>query len=84
METKPCNSLQTEQFNELKKIAISIWDTYDDTYGYSTEKVRRVEEIENFRDEWTVIVGMFDHINQSKLIAQASPELRDRIMMLLE
>lgn len=68
-----------EIFNEIKERAIEIWQTYDDTYGYATEKIDRVKEITNVKDNWGYIVGMFDSPNQQKLLAKLSPEAQDKV-----
>lgn len=68
-----------EVFNEIKEKAIEIWGTYDDTYGYASEKIERVNAIRNYKDNWGTIVGMFDHINQQKLLAKLSPEAREKV-----
>lgn len=58
-----------EVFNDIKQAAISIWNTYDDTYGYASEKVNRVEAINNVRDNWGFIIAMFDSSNQRKMFS---------------
>lgn len=68
-----------EIFNEIKEKAIEIWQTYDDTYGYATEKITRVQEITNVKDNWGYIVGMFDSTNQQKLLAKLSPEAQNKV-----
>lgn len=65
-----------EIFNEIKEKSIEIWSTYDDTYGYATEKIERVESITNVKDNWGTIVGMFDSTNQVKLLIALSDEAR--------
>lgn len=72
-----------EIFNEIKEKAIEIWQTYDDTYGYASEKINRVKEITNVRDNWGYIVGMFDNPNQQKLLSKLSPEARQKVMQWL-
>lgn len=68
-----------EIFNEIKKKAIEIWQTYDDTYGYASEKIGYVEKITNVKDNWGTIVGMFDATNQNKLMAKLSPEAYEQV-----
>ena len=68
-----------EVFNEIKEKSIEIWQTYDDTYGYASEKIDRVESITNVKDNWGVIVGMFDNINKQKLLAKLSQEAREKV-----
>lgn len=68
-----------EVFNEIKEKAIEIWQTYDDTYGYASEKIGYVNRITNVKDNWGTIVGMFDSTNQQKLLAKLSPEAREKV-----
>lgn len=69
-----------EIFEEIKAKAIEIWQTYDDTFGYASEKIGYVNQITNVRDNWGTIVGMFDSDNQAKLLVKVSPEAREKIM----
>ena len=55
-------------FDSIKKAAIALWQTYDDTYGYVTEKVNRIKDIENVGDNTGYIVAMFDNTNRLKLL----------------
>jgi hypothetical protein len=68
-----------EIFNEIKEKSIEIWQTYDDTYGYASEKINRVKSINNVKDNWGAIVGMFDNPNQQKLLAKLSPEAQAQV-----
>lgn len=68
-----------EIFNEIRDKAIEIWQTYDDTYGYATEKISYLNSFGNIRDNWGTIVGMFDSTNQQKLMAKLSPEAHDKV-----
>jgi hypothetical protein len=63
-------------FNEIKKEAIKIWESYDDTYGYATEKINKVKDIKNIRDSVMFIFGMFDVHNQRKLMEALSDASR--------
>lgn len=69
-----------EIFNEIKTAAIEIWQTYDDEFGCATQKITKVNSLENVRDNWGYIVGMFDWNNQQKLVAKLSPEARAKVM----
>lgn len=62
-----------EVFDDIKGNAEKIWRTYDDTHGYVTEKLKRID-IDNVRDNAWYIVAMFDHINQEKLLTMVKPE----------
>jgi hypothetical protein len=63
-----------EVFDEIKEVAISIWNTYDDTYGYASGKINSVKDIANVSDNWMYMCSMFDHINQAKLLSMVKPE----------
>ena len=66
-------------FNELKKEAIKIWETYDDTHGYASSKVDKIKDIENVRDNFMYVVAMFDEPNQKKLAYAVSQETKDEV-----
>lgn len=66
-------------FNEMKSLALQIWETYDDTHGYATEKKEIVNSLENIGSNFMTIYQMFDFINQSRLIDKASDDLRRAI-----
>lgn len=61
------HTVTDDVFNELKREAINIWQTYDDTHGYATEKISMIEPIKNYADNFGTFVGMFDIKNQRKL-----------------
>lgn len=63
-------------FNELKNASIEIWKTYDDTYGYATEKIERVESISNVSDNYGTFIGMFDGNSQDKLFNTVGDEVK--------
>ena len=64
----------TEIFNEVKQAAISIFETYDDTYGYATGKIARINSILNNQDNVMVFYRMLDPINQAAMRVLLSPE----------
>ena len=66
-------------FAELKRLAIELWRTYDDTYGYASEKIGRIENLKNSHDNFLLIFSMFDPFNQAKIYEQASFGLRDSL-----
>lgn len=69
-----------EIFDEIKEKAIEICQTYDDTYGYASEKINYINTVANFKDNWGVLVGMFDSDNQMKLVHKLSPEAREKVV----
>jgi len=68
-----------EIFEEVREKAIEIWNTYDNTYGYASEKIDRIKDIKNISDNLMFMVAMFDHINMAKLAEKLSPEARQAI-----
>jgi hypothetical protein len=63
-----------EIFNEIKASAISVWETYDNTYGYVTEKLEYINRLENIQDNVMVFYRMFDWVNQGKMLNMLSEE----------
>ena len=57
-----------EIFEDIKQAAVEVWNNYDDTYGYRTEKLDRINEIKNYADNWYTFIGMFDANNQVKMM----------------
>lgn len=72
-----------EIFDELKRASINLWNTYDDTYGYSVEKIKRIRDIENIKDNFMFMFAMFDVYNQRKILDKVSPECAAEIAMRL-
>lgn len=66
-------------FEEIKNAAIGIWDGYDDTHGYATEKKNRIKDLENVGDNYAYMVAMFDHVNSAELYAKLSDEAREEL-----
>lgn len=73
----------TEVFEDIKAKSIEIWKTYDDTYGYATEKINKIKDLENIRDNAWHMVAMFDNVNQSKLLSLVKPETKEIIISAL-
>jgi hypothetical protein len=71
--------LDNSLFDEMKQLAVSIWNTYDNTHWYATEKIDRIKDLENIRDNIWHIYGMFDWLNQAKLKSLASEVLLSKI-----
>ena len=63
-------------FNDIKKNAIKIWQTYDNEFGYVDEKVNQIKDLKNISDNAWFIVAMFDGHNQSKLLDLVKPETK--------
>jgi len=69
------NTPSQEIYNEMKSIASSIWSTYDDTYGYVTDKLNYINSIDNIQDNAMVFYRMFDDSNQETFRTKASNEV---------
>jgi len=68
-----------KEFNELKEKAIEIWNTYSNEFGYVDEKVGRIKDIKNIKDNFMYMVAMFDMNNQLKLAEKLSEETRKEV-----
>lgn len=52
-----------------RKISIEIWKTYDDSYGYATEKINKCKEVSTDNPEnFYFFFGQFDSRNQKKFM----------------
>jgi len=58
----------------MKSAATTVWETYDNTYGYVTEKLEYINRLENIQDNAMVFFRMFDWINQAKMLNSLSEE----------
>ena len=70
-------------FDDIKANAITIWQTYDDTHGYATEKINRIKDITNIKDNAWYIVAMFDQSNQKKLFNLVTEKTREKLYEML-
>lgn len=73
------NTPSQEIYNEMKSIATQIWETYDNQYGYVTEKLGYINNIDNIQDNAMVFYRMFDNQNQETFRANASNEVLEYI-----
>lgn len=67
-------------FEEIKSKAIDVWETYDNTYGYSSGKINRIKELKNAHDNAWYIVAMMDLSNQAKLLSTLSEDARAMVI----
>lgn len=66
-------------FQEMKQISILLWSQYDDTYGYKSNKINRIKDLENIKDNFMYILSMFDLYNQNVIWHCASIQLKGEI-----
>lgn len=69
-----------EIFDDIKENAMKIWNTYDDEFGYRTEKLNRIKDVGNIKDNAWCIVAMFDQSNQAQLISTVKPKTAEMII----
>lgn len=62
-------------FDEIKRVAMALWSTYDDTCGYATEKINQIKDIKNIKDNTGFIVAMFDSPNQAIMRSRLNGEV---------
>lgn len=63
-----------EIFEEMKSAATAVWQTFDNTHGYVTDKLEYINSFGNIKDNAMVFYRMFDYQNQAKMMAKLSPE----------
>jgi len=66
-------------FKDIKKQAMAIWKTYDDQYGYGTNKLNRIKDLTNIQDNALSMIAMFDQPNQAILKDKLSHATNEEI-----
>lgn len=67
-------------FNDLKETAIQIWRSCDNRYGCVDEKLSKLITLENYKDNYWTIIGMFDYPNQAKLASLVKNKETNRFL----
>lgn len=73
------NTIPQDLFDEMSALAINIFDQYDDTCWYATQKKDFIKSIENKNRNIFIIYRMLDPDNQTILYSSATEELRKLI-----
>jgi len=60
-------------------IATIIWKQYDDEFGYVTEKLNIINNLQNYEDNIMIAYRMFDPVNKAKFRALASEDVIEYI-----
>ncbi len=71
-----------ELFEAVKSRAMELWkevDSDNDKFGYATEKINQIKDIQNVGDNFMYIVAMFDIDNQRLLANRLAEETRTAI-----
>jgi hypothetical protein len=72
-----------EYFDELKSACIKFWGAFDDQFGYATEKINRIKDLENNYSNYMMMVKMFHQLNWEILAELLSLETRNDISIRL-
>jgi hypothetical protein len=68
-----------EIFNEVKNACIELWKSKNAHPSYENEKVERIKDIGNIKDNVMFMVAMFDDGNMSLLAEKLSDEAREAL-----
>ena len=72
-----------EYFDELKKACIKIWGMFDNQFGYTTEKIDTIKDLENTPTNYMMMVKMY-HVSYWEILAELlSLEVRNDISIRL-
>jgi hypothetical protein len=72
-----------ESFNELKEACIKFWNTFDDEFGYATEKIDRIKDLPNDGPNFVMMVQMIHPVAREVISKLLSLETRNEISMRL-
>jgi hypothetical protein len=72
-----------EYFDELKSACITVWGVFDDQFGYATEKINSIKDLENNSTNYMMMVKMFHQLNWEVLAELLSLEVRNDISIRL-
>ena len=72
-----------EYFDELKSACIKFWRAFDDQFGYATEKINSIKDLENNSTNYMMMVKMFHQLNWEVLAELLSLEVRNDISIRL-
>lgn len=70
-------------FQDLKLAVLSVWNSKSNDGGYRDEKIAKIKEIENIRDNFMTLLGMFDIQNQRQAIEKCSEATKQEIAVRL-
>ena len=72
-----------EYFDEVKSACIKFWNAFDDQFGYATEKINIIKDLENNSTNYMMMVKMFHQLNWEVLAELLSLEVRNDISIRL-
>lgn len=56
-------NVSDKTFENIKQSACIVWENYSDEFGYRSEKLDRIKDLENIGNNWEYILAMFDSDN---------------------
>jgi len=74
-------SPREESFNELKEVCIRFWKTFDNEFGYSSEKINRIKDLPNDGPNFVMMVQMIHPVAREVISKLLSLETRNEISM---
>jgi len=70
-----------EIYEDMKKVATEIWNTYDNEFWYVDEKLDKINSLENYADNVAIMYRMFDWHNQRLFIEKIkNPEVLEYLL----
>jgi hypothetical protein len=72
-----------ESFNELKEVCIRFWNTFDDEFGYASEKIGRIKDLSNDGPNFVMMIQMIHPVAREVISKLLSLETRNEISMRL-
>ncbi len=72
-----------ELFDEIKKQAIAVWNTFSDEFGYASEKIDEIKDIQNIKDNAWHIIAMFDIQNRQIFLRGLSHKSLNYVNLIL-
>jgi hypothetical protein len=77
-------SPKDSHFEELRSVCVRYWSTFDDTFGYATEKINQVKSFENNEGNFMTMVKMIHPLAWEVIAEVLSLETRNHISIRLE
>ena len=71
-------------FEELKSVCIRYWGTFDNSFGYGTEKIEQTKALENVGSNFMTMIKMIHPLSWEVIADALSKETRNHISMRLE
>lgn len=80
MENLYYTAPRNKEFNDLKEKAIEVWKEIATNPNYAEEKIGRIKDLENIKDNFMYIFSIFDPFNQRKVMNKISEKTATEII----